>query len=210
MLVGRNYRGKGRAVIGLDWTFSHHNRGPHSFGVKEGYDYVNKCPGRFQTVLTATVANTERLDGIEVKIQHPLALAKEKAYLKQTSTKDYDTLAAAHARLLELVHYALHCKRYQKITEMAVDVVKQIEQEHHFPDANYAFDNGLLCLGLVREIEQQGKYWVSGLEVSRHVHWKDAWRRIDEVAQHLRTSSPKSFRRIEFQTRVGETKTCWV
>ena len=88
-------------------------------------------------MLTAIVANTERLDGIEVKIQHPLTLAKEKAYLKQTSTKDYDTLAAAHARMLKWLHYALHCKRYQKITEMAVNAVKQIEPEHHFPDAHF-------------------------------------------------------------------------
>ena len=113
MLVGQNYRGKGRAVISLDWSFSHHDRGPHLFGVKEDYDYVNKCPGRFQTVLTATVANTQRLDGIEVKIQHPLAYAQEKAYLKQTSGKNYDTLEAAQARMLEWLHYALHCKNHR-------------------------------------------------------------------------------------------------
>jgi hypothetical protein len=78
-LVSAKYKGKGRHTISLDWTQSHHDRGPQIFGVKKGYDYVNGRHGLFQTVLTATVANAERQDGIEVEIQKPYHVAEEKA-----------------------------------------------------------------------------------------------------------------------------------
>ena len=108
-LIGTKYKGKGRHTISLDWTFSHHDRGPEIFGVKKGYDYVKGCYGLFQTVLTAAVANRERLEGIDAEVQSPEQLAKEKIYLKETAGQDYDSLEAAHARLLELMHYGLHC-----------------------------------------------------------------------------------------------------
>ena len=50
-LVGAKYKGKGRHVISLDWTHSHHDRGPKIFGIKKGYDYVNGRHGLFQIVL---------------------------------------------------------------------------------------------------------------------------------------------------------------
>jgi hypothetical protein len=208
-LVGAKYKGKGRHLISLDWTLSHHDRGPKIFGVKKSYDYVNRRNGLFQTVLTATVANTERQDGIEIEIQKPYELAKEKAYLKATAGQNYDTLEAARERLVELMHYAEHCKSYRKITEMAVDAVRKIEDENHFPQADYAFDNGVLNLDLAREIESRGKHWVSELECSRHINWKGVWRRIDAVAAELKQQHPTSFRRIEYRTRNGETRICW-
>jgi hypothetical protein len=90
-----------------------------------------------------------------------------------------------------------------------VDVVRKIEDENLFPQANYAFDNGVLNLALAREIEQRGKHWTSELEISRHINWKGVWRRIDEVAAELKQQHPASFRRIEYRTRSGETKVCW-
>ena len=208
-LVGAKYNGKGRHMISLDWTLAHHSRGPEIFGTKKGYDYVKGGYGLFQTVLTATIANSERCDGIEVEVQHPESLPKEKAYLKATAGQEYETLEAARTRLLELMHHELHRKRYRKITEIAVDVVRQIEDEGHFPEANYAFDNGVLCLPLGQEIERRGKHWTSELEVSRHINWKGNWRRIDEVAAELKEQHPESFRRVEFQTRTGQTKVRW-
>lgn len=208
-LLSDKYKGKGRYMISLDWTHSHHDRGPKIFGNKKSYDYVNRRHGLFQTILTATVANTERQDGIEIEIQKPYELAKEKAYLKATAGQNYDTLEAARERLLELMHYDEHCKSYRKITEMAVDAVRKIEDENHFPQANYAFDNGVLNLDLAREIEQRGKQWTSELESSRHINWKSVWRRIDEVAAELKQQHPASFRRIEYRSRSGEIKVCW-
>ncbi len=207
--VSGKYRGKSRYAISLDWTLSHHERGPDIYGVKKGYDYINGKHGLFQTVVTATVANASRQDGIEVEVQQPEALSKEKAYLKDTAGQQYDDLEAAHVRLLELLHYGLHLKRYKKVTEMAVDAVRQIEDEGHFPQADYAFDNGVLCLPLCRLIEERGKHWVSELEISRHINWKGTWRRIDGVAAGLKEDHPESFRRIEYRTRKGETKICW-
>ena len=62
-------------------------------------------------------------------------------------------------------------KLYQKRTEMAVAIIKELEQEGHFPHAHDAFDNGLLSLTLAREIESRGKPWVSEVEGSRHMQW---------------------------------------
>ena len=208
-LIGAKYKGKGRHVISLDWTLSHHDRGPNIFAVKKSYDYVKGCNGLFQTVLTATVANAKRQDGIEIEIQKPAELAKEKAYLKATASQNYDTLESARERLLELMHYSEHCRSYRKITEMAVDAVRKIEDENHFPDADYAFDNGVLNLDLAREIELRGKQWTSELECSRHINWKGEWRRIDDVAAELKQQYPASFRKVEYRTRSGETKICW-
>lgn len=39
-IVARDHRGRGREVIGLDWTLTHHERGGEIFGVKRSYDYV--------------------------------------------------------------------------------------------------------------------------------------------------------------------------
>jgi hypothetical protein len=92
---------------------------------------------------------------------------------------------------------------------MAVEVVRQIEDEGFFPSADYAFDNGVLNLDLTRLIEPRGKHWTSELEASRHINWKGMWCRIDEVASELKRSHPQSFCCIESQTRSGETKTHW-
>ena len=45
-------------------------------------------------------------------------------------------------RLLELLHHLKHEREYKKRTEIALELVQQIEEEGNFPDANYAFDSG--------------------------------------------------------------------
>ena len=53
-------------MIGIDWTFAHHERGKEIFGVKKAYDYVEKRMSRYQTVVTAAIANKDLIDGLEV------------------------------------------------------------------------------------------------------------------------------------------------
>jgi hypothetical protein len=205
-----HYRGQGRCVISLDWTLAHHDRGPKIYGVKWGYDYVKRRYGRFQTVLTATVSNAKRVDGLEVEVQLAESLEAEKAYLMASAKQSYTSLEEARQRLLELLHHELHHKRYRKVTERALAVVKQLEEEKHFSEADYAFDHGILHLDLCQFIEGCGKHWVSELECSRNILWQGRWRRIDEVAVELRRSHPESFRRLTYCTRTGDEKTCWV
>ncbi len=40
-------------------------------------------------------------------------------------------------------------------------MVAQLEEEGRFPQADYAFDNGVLTPELTREIENKGKHWVT-------------------------------------------------
>lgn len=54
---------------------------------------------------------------------------------------------------------------------MALAIAQHLEEEGHFPQANYAFDNGLLNLDLTRFLERAGKHWVSAVECSRHIQW---------------------------------------
>src|SRR4030095_11627965 len=131
------------------------------------------------------------------------------AYLKATVQASYDQMEQARTRLLELLHHLEHKLAYKKRTEIVVEIVAQLEEEGQFPQADYAFDNGVLTVELTRLIESQGKHWVSELESSRHILWQDQWRRIDEVAMELRQQHPESFRRVLVHCRNGAQKQFW-
>jgi hypothetical protein len=200
------HRGHGREVISLDWTYAHHERGLKIWGVKKAWDHVAQRLAPYQTVVTAVVANRGRLDGIEVVVQQPDRHEEEMAYLQETVQASYAQMEAARGRLLELLHHLMHRLGYKKRTEIALEIVQQFEQEGHFPQAHYAFDNGVLSLALTRCIEHAGKHWVSELECSRHIQWQGQWRRVDAVAEALRREHPESFRPVRVHCRNGETK----
>ena len=62
------HRGQGREIIALDWTFSYHPYSEKIFAAKDLYDYVHRCYSFYQTVVTAVVSNSQRLDGIAVEL----------------------------------------------------------------------------------------------------------------------------------------------
>ena len=208
-VVAPDHRGRGREVMCLDWTYAHHERGPHIWGVSKGWDYVEQRSARYQTVVTAVVANRTLIDGVEVVVQRPNVYEEEMAYLNATVQASYAQMEAARTRLLELLHHVTHRQSYKKRTEIAQEIVRQLEQEGLFPQAQYAFDNGLLTLDLAREIEGVGKHWVSEVERSRHIQWYGQWQRVDAVAAALRQEHPESFRPLEVRCRNGETKRFW-
>ena len=208
-LIAPEHRGRGREVISLDWTLVHHDRGPHIYGTAKSYDYVERRMGRFQTVVTGGIANRQVIDGIDVRIQVPNVCKEEEAYLKATMQASYDQMEQARTRLLELLHHVEHKLAYKKRTEIVAEMVAQVEAEGKFPQADYAFDNGVLTLELTRLIESKGKHWVSELESSRHILWQDEWRRIDEVETELRQHHPESFRKVVVRCRNGEQKEYW-
>ena len=208
-VVACAHRGRGREVISLDWTYAHHERGLQIWGVKKAWDHVDHRMVPYQTVVTAVIANRGRLDGIEVQVQQPDHSEEERAYLRETGRASYAQRDEARGRLLELFHYYMHRLGYQKRTDIAGAIVKQLEAEGHFPQAHYAFDHGVLSLELTRGIEQAGKHWVSELERSRHIHWQGQWRRVDAVAAELRCAHPASFRPVRVRCRNGEIKSFW-
>ncbi len=209
-VVAQRHQGQGREVISLDWTLSHHEDGFEIYGVKRSYDYVNHCMSRFQTVVTAVVANSQAIDGLAVEVQLPDFSEAERGYLKMTAQPSYEQMEAAMQRLVELLHHQINQRKYRKRTEMVVEVVRQIEAEGHFPKADYAFDNGVLTLTLTQLIEASGKHWVSEIESSRLVLWNGQWCRVDSVAAQLGNEHPESFRRLQVHTRNAEVKECWV
>jgi hypothetical protein len=208
-VVSADHRSRGREVISLDWTFAPHDRGAHIWGVSTAWDYTQRRYGGYQTVLTAVIANRELIDGLEVAVQSPKVHEKERDYWKATVQASYEQMEAARLRLLALLHHAQHRQAYQKRTEMAVAIVEELEQEGHFPQAHYAFDNGLLTLALARAIEARGKHWVSEVEGSRHIQWSGQWRRVDEVAAELRQRHRESVRSLQVRCRTGELKSFW-
>src|SRR5512143_1596823 len=107
-----------------------------------------------------------------------------------TVQDEYADLAAARQRVVELLHY--HRKRlaYRKRTEMAGEIVRQVETAGQFPQAPYAGDNGVLSLPLTQLIEQHGKHGVTELDSSRLLHWQGHGRRVDAVAALLRQQYP--------------------
>ena len=208
-VVAGAHRGRGHEVISLDWTYAHHERGLKMWGVKKAWDHVEHRLVPYQTVVTAVIANRARFDGIEVVVQQPDRYEEELAYLQETVQASYAQLEAARGRLLELLHHRLHHVGYKKRTEIALDIVKQLEAEGHFPQAHYAFDNGVLSLELSRVIERAAKHWVSELESSRHIQWQGRWQRVDAVASALRQEHSASFRPLRVRCRNGETKSLW-
>jgi hypothetical protein len=208
-LIAPEHRNRGREVISLDWTLVHHERGPQIYGVTKSYDYVERRMARFQTTVTAVIANRQLIDGIDVQIQEPSVCKEEETDLKATVQASYEQMEQARTRILELLHHLEHRLAYKKRTEIVVEMVAQVEEEGKFPQADYAFDNGVLTLELTRLIESKGKHWVSELESSRHILWHDQWRRIDEVATELRQKHPESFRPVSVRCRNGERKEFW-
>jgi hypothetical protein len=209
-IIAPAHRGRGRAVLSLDWTYAHHERGLKIWGVKKAWDHVEQRLAPYQTVVTAVIANRVRIDGVEVVVQPPDQSAEEIAYLQETVRASYEQMAAARERLLEWLHHRTHRLAYKKRTEMALEIVQQLDQEGHFPQAPYAFDNGVLTLELTRVIEGVGKHWVSEVESSRPIQWFGQWRRVDEIAATLRQAHAESFRPIRVRCRNGDTKPFWV
>ena len=208
-IVGKKHRGVGREIISLDWTLSHHEYGLEIYGVNRSYDYVNRCMSNYQTVVTATIANREQIDGIAAEVQLPDFSKEEKKYLQMTAQPSYQSQAELMQRLSELLHYQQNRLAYRKRTEIAVDIVRQVEAEGAFPQAEYAFDNGVLTLELTQLIESSGKHWVSEIESSRLILWPDKWYRVDAVATQLRGEHPESFRPLSVRCRNGELKQFW-
>lgn len=141
--VAGAHRGRGRAVLSIDWTFSHHRYSEKIYGAKAAYDYVNGCWSRYQTVVTAAIASPHRVDGVAAQLQFPNYQKEELAYLQMTSRERYEQMGQVHKRLEELLHYHKNRLAYRKRTEIAVDIVRQLEAEGQFPQADYAFDQGV-------------------------------------------------------------------
>jgi len=207
-VISPSHKGQGREVISLDWTFSHHDRGPEIYGNIKGYDYVERRTSSYQTLVTAVISNNKLIDGLDVIVQAPSLTKAEQDYLRMTD--GYQQMAGLQERLLDLLYHQKHKLEYKKRTEIAYEMVVQIEQEGLFPEANYAFDNGVLNLDLTRHIEDCGKHWVSEIECSRHIQWFGQWQRVDAVAEGLRKEHPEGFRHIRAKCRNGEIKDSWV
>ena len=207
--VSNFHHGRGREVISLDWTLSHHDSSQHIYGAKRAYDYVDNRMSTYQTVMTAAIANQDRIDGLWTELQFPNYQKEEQSYLQMTAQSSYEEMEQVNQRLLELLHYHKNRLAYRKRTEIAVSMVEQIESEGLFPEANYAFDNGVLSRPLTELIERCGKHWVSEIEISRHILWMEQWQRVDSIAQGLRIEHPESFRAIQVQGRNGEFKNYW-
>lgn len=103
-VVSAYHRGRGLEVIGLDWTLIHHDRGPQIDATKRAYDYVEGRQRTYQTLVTAVVANAERVDGLAVEVQFPDDGEQEREYLAMNAEAEYQELDAAQQRIIELLH----------------------------------------------------------------------------------------------------------
>ncbi len=179
------------------------------FAAKEAYDYVNRRWSCYQTVVTASISNSQRIDGIAVEVQHPNYEKEELAYLEMTAKENYEQMEQVQERLLELLHYQKNRLAYRKRTEIAVEIVRQLESSGQFSNADYAFDQGVLSRPLTEVIEASGKHWVTEVECSRNIMWHGQWQRVDRVAARLKTEHPESFRHKLVRCRNGEQRDIW-
>lgn len=64
------------------WTGRYpHKDGTYIYGAKRSY-HINHCMSRFQTVVTAVIANPQQIGGIGVEVQLPDFSKAEQGYLK--------------------------------------------------------------------------------------------------------------------------------
>lgn len=208
-VISPKHQGKGREIIALDWTFSYHPYSEKIFAAKEAYDYVHRCWSCYQTVVTASISNGQRVDGIAVEVQSPNYQKEELAYLEMTAKENYQEIEQVRERLLELLHYQKNRLGYRKRTEIAVEIVSQLELEGQFKNADYAFDQGVLSRPLTEVIEKSGKHWVTEIERSRNIMWNGQWQRVERVAEELKTEHPESFRHKSVRCRNGEQREIW-
>jgi hypothetical protein len=144
--VAQAYQGRGRPVISLDWTLSHHERGPKIYAVTKSYDYVERRTALFQPVVTAVVSNREWIDGLEVVVQDPKDLKAEAASAKRQPKRAMNRWRRHGSACWKCCYSRIHQLQYRKRTEIAVEIVRQLEAEGQFPQAHYAFDNGVFRL----------------------------------------------------------------
>jgi hypothetical protein len=205
-VVAPAHRGRGREVIGLDWTYAHHERGPKIGGVQKAWDHVERRLAPYPPSVTAVMAQRERLDGIAGVLQQPERHAEEVAYWPETVQERYAQMEAARGRVVELCHHRLHRLGYKKRTAIALESVPQLAPEGHGPPAHYACDHGVLTLELPRASASVGKPWVSEVEGSRPIPWQGQWRRVEAVAAELRRAHPASLRPVPVRCRNGDAK----
>jgi ABC-type glutathione transport system ATPase component len=136
-IISEKYKGKGRAIISLDWTQAHHERGANIYAVTKAYDYVKRRESLFQTVVTAVISNRERVDGLDIVVQQPSKEKEKLAYLAQTTQQTYKEMEKVQERMLELMHFHKHKLEYKKKTEIVLEMVKELEVSKQFPNANY-------------------------------------------------------------------------
>lgn len=82
------------------------------------------------------------MDGLAVEVQQPNYAEAEMEYLVMTRQESCTQMEAAQKRIIELLAWRRNRQACRKRTEIAVEIVREIEDEGHFPEANYAFDNG--------------------------------------------------------------------
>jgi hypothetical protein len=168
-VMAREHRGRGRDVIGVDWTLVPHDRGPHIYGVKKASDDVARRTRLFQTVLPAVVAHRELVDGVAVAVEAPDFAEAEKAYVLLTQRESSTAMEAVRTRVLALLASRRNGLTYRKRTTIAVESVREIEEAGHCPAAQYAFDTGVLTREWTQVIEQAGKHGVSESECARYI-----------------------------------------
>jgi hypothetical protein len=80
---------------------------------------------RFQTTVTAVIANRQGSDGIGVEIQEPDVRKEEEIYLTATVHASYEQREQARTRLLELLDHVEHKLAYKKRTDIVLAMVAQ-------------------------------------------------------------------------------------
>src|SRR5919106_2634435 len=112
--VAHAYQGRGRPVISLDWTLSHHERGPKIYAVTKSYDYVERRTTLFQTVVTAVVSNREWIDGLEVVVQDPKDLKAEAASAKRRPKRAMNRWRRHGSAWWKCCYSRIHQLQYRK------------------------------------------------------------------------------------------------
>jgi hypothetical protein len=92
------------------------------------------------------VSNREWIEGLEVVVQDPKELKAEAASAKRQPNRARNKWRRQGSACWNYCYSRIPQLQYRKRTEIAVEIVRQLEAEGRFPQAHYAFDKGVFRL----------------------------------------------------------------
>ena len=185
------YHQAGFTVGIVDSTFIHHPRGQSIYGVYKYWDYVENQYTYAIQLVTAAVSTGDRVDAFDYRIYHRGFETQERRYMQHTAVAEKETdKVLLGQRLAQLLAYQRNRLQAKTKSELAVELIDQMEQSPLAPDA-YAVDSGLFTPTIIKKVEELNKPWVADSERNRVLYYKGSRYNCETFNQTLATDAFK-------------------
>jgi hypothetical protein len=157
-------------------------------------------------LVTSAISTNDRLDAFDYRIYHRSFQKQERLYLEHTASPDDEQdINAWRRRLLELLNFQLHKRQAKTKSQLAVELIDEMETSQVAPNA-YAVDSSLFTPLVIGRIQQADKPWIADSQKNRVLYHKGQ----QYNCETFQLTIPKeSFRKVTVSVR-HEERTRWV